>query len=92
MIQLACPNVDMKLIRKCIETRLCELGELEPDQFPVTERPLIKGGKHVGIYFCLHGPRSVKITAICDLVCNTVIFYGSDGIRTERESLVALAG
>ncbi len=66
-----------------VEQRLCELGHLEPNQFPMTQREVVRAGKTVGVYFCLHGPRSVKLTAICDFYKNTVIFYGSDGIRRE---------
>ena len=51
----------------------------------MTQREVIRSGATVGVYFCVHGPRSVKLTAICDFSKNTVIFYGSDGIR--RESL-----
>ena len=49
----------------------------------MTQREVVRAGKTVGVYFCLHGPRSVKLTAICDFFKNTVIFYGSDGIRRE---------
>ena len=49
----------------------------------MTQREVIRGGKSVGVYFCVHGPRSVKLTAICDFDQSTVIFYGSDGIRKE---------
>ena len=37
---------------------------LELDQFPLTERKVIKSGRTCGVYFCLHGPRSVKLTAM----------------------------
>jgi hypothetical protein len=66
-----------------VEQRLCELGHLLSGQFPMTQREVIRGGKTVGIYFCVHGPRSVKMTAICDFKKKQVIFYGSDGIRKE---------
>lgn len=64
-----------------IEEKLCELGNLVSGQFPMTRRDLIRGGKNVGSYFCVHGPRSVKLTAIHDTRQNQVIFYGSDGVR-----------
>jgi|GEM_PF-791474 hypothetical protein len=86
MIGLTTQKIDYSSLCKTIEEKLCELGHLVPDQFPITQREVIRGGKPVGIYFCLHGPRSVKLTAICDYPRNTVIFYGSDGVR--RESLV----
>lgn len=86
MIGLTTQKIDYSSLCKTIEEKLCDLGHLVPDQFPVTQREVIRGGQLVGVYFCLHGPRSVKLTAICDYRQNTVIFYGSDGVR--RESLV----
>lgn len=85
MIGLTTRKMDLPTLCVTVERRLCELGHLEPHQFPMTQREVVKGGKTVGIYFCVHGPRSVKLTAICDFHQSTVIFYGSDGIR--RDSL-----
>ncbi len=83
MIGLSPRKIDYTTLCNTIEKRLCQLGHLEPNQFPMTQREVVRGGKTVGVYFCLHGPRSVKLTAICDFFKNTVIFYGSDGIRRE---------
>ena len=83
MIGVTPRQMDFSTLCNRIEHRLCELGYLEPNQFPVTQRDVVRGGKRVGVYFCLHGPRSVKLTAICDFVKNTVIFYGSDGLRRD---------
>ena len=70
-----------------VEERLCELGNLVSGQFPMTHRPVMKGRRNVGTYFCVHGPRSVKLTAIHDRVRNEILYYGSDGVR--RESVPA---
>ena len=43
---------------------LCEHNELEVNAFPMTERILVCSGNPCGLYFCLHGPRSVKLTAM----------------------------
>jgi hypothetical protein len=83
MIGLTPRKIDYTTLCSTVEERLCDLGHLEPDEFPMTQREVIRGGRTVGVYFCLHGPRSVKLTAICDFIQNTVIFYGSDGIRRE---------
>lgn len=80
--------IDFATLCARVEKRLCELGHLVPSQFPMTQREVIRAGKMVGVYFCLHGPRSVKLTAICDFTKNTVIFYGSDGIRRESVQVV----
>lgn len=91
MIQLGHRTIDFQMLRQFVETRLCEIGQLEPHQFPVTEQSVIKGGEKVGIYYCLHGPRSVKITAICDLIQNSIIYYGSDGVRHKENDLAKAA-
>lgn len=57
----------------------------------MTRRELIRGGKNVGSYFCVHGPRSVKLTAIHDTRQNQVIFYGSDGVRRVAQAADFLA-
>lgn len=88
MISLTTRAIDLKTLNKMIENRLCEIGHLVPNQFPMTQRDVIRGGKACGLYFCVHGPRSVKLTAIVDFMKNTIIYYGSDGIRKESESIV----
>lgn len=87
MIGLTPRKIDYASLCLTVERRLCELGHLEPNQFPMTQREVLRAGKTVGVYFCVHGPRSVKLTAICDFFKNTVIFYGSDGIRRECMSI-----
>jgi hypothetical protein len=83
MIGLTPPKMDFSNLCTTIERRLCDLGQLVPDQFPMTQREVIRGGESVGVYFCVHGPRSVKLTAICDFVKKTVVFYGADGLRRD---------
>ena len=87
MISFKSRAIDFQTLCHTVEQRLCEIGHLVPDQFPMTQREVIRGGKSCGIYFCVHGPRSVKLTAICDFVKNTIIYYGSDGIRAESETI-----
>src|SRR5258708_34786359 len=50
-------------LRNYVNETLCDFGQLEPDAFRMTERTLIRAGKPCGLYFCLHGPRSVKFSA-----------------------------
>ena len=83
MIGLKPQPTDFSTLTSKIERRLCELGQLVPNQFPMTQREVVRGGKTVGVYFCVHGPRSVKLTAICDLVKKVVVFYGTDGLRRD---------
>ncbi len=87
MIALSPRMIDFDTLCLTVERRLCELGHLEPNQFPMTQREVVRGGKSCGVYFCLHGPRSVKLTAICDFTHRTLIYYGSDGIRRESVTI-----
>ena len=88
MISFTTRAIDLTSLSKLVENRLCEIGHLVPNQFPVTQREVLRNGKACGLYFCVHGPRSVKLTAICDFMKNTIIYYGSDGIRADSESVV----
>ncbi len=74
-------------LRNFINETICENEQLEPGAFPMTERVLLRSGIPCGIYFCIHGPRSVKFTAIWETDRNSILFYGSDGQRTTRTQL-----
>ena len=75
-------------LRAYVNEVLCEFSQLEVGAFPVTERILTRGGRPCGIYFCLHGPRAVKLSAIWETNQNTILFYGSNGERFHRVQLV----
>lgn len=76
-------------LRQYVHHTLCQHNELEIGAFHITERILVRGGVPCGIFFCLHGPRSVKLTAIWELERNTILFYGSDGQRQQKTQLTA---
>ncbi len=76
-------------LRNYVNETLCDFGQLEPDAFRMTERILVRTGKPCGIYFCLHGPRSVKFSAIWETEQNRVLFYDSSGERCQKTQLVA---
>lgn len=78
---------DLNGLRKYIHHTLCEENDFEIGAFEITERYLVRGGAPCGIYFCLHGPRSVKLTAIWETDRNTILFYGSCGERLRRTQL-----
>ena len=77
-------KIDENEIRDFVQIALAELGHLEPGAFPMTQRPIVRGGKTCGYHFCLHGPRSVKLTAVCDSVQRVLYFYGTDGQRSHH--------
>lgn len=74
-------------LRNYVHHKICDHNELEAFAFPLTERILVRGGRPCGMFFCLHGPRSVKLTAIWETDRNTVLFYGSNGERQHRTYL-----
>ncbi|MCM2372497.1 hypothetical protein [Aporhodopirellula aestuarii] len=86
MIGFSLQSLDLPKMRLQVESKLCELGSLEPREFPLTQREVVRRGKTCAIYFCLHGPRSVKLTAIADFKTRSMVFYGSDGVRRETVS------
>jgi hypothetical protein len=68
-------------LRDFVNQTLCQNEQLELGAFVLTERALVRNGRPCGLYFCLHGPRAVKFTAIWETDRNTVLFYGATGER-----------
>lgn len=75
------PLKNLDDVRAYVKTMLCEFNALESGAFPLTERGLFRAGRRCGVYFCLHGPRAVKFTAIWELEKNRILFYGASGER-----------
>lgn len=83
------PVHSLNELRNYVHETLCHHNELEIGAFRITERILVRGNAPCGLFFCLHGPRSVKLTAIWELERNTILFYGSDGQRQQKTQLTA---
>lgn len=79
-------NLDQ--LRRYVHETICDHNELEVNVFEVSERILLRNGRPCGMLFCLHGPRSVRLTAIWETEGNTILFYGSAGQRTHRTRLL----
>jgi len=71
-------------LREFVEDRLCLQNDFEVGVFPLSERLLFRSGLPCGIFFCLHGPRSVQLNAIWETDANTILFYGSSGEKVEK--------
>lgn len=78
---------DLVKLRTFVQARICDQNQLEVGAYRMTERVLTRGGRPCGIFFCVHGPRSVKFTAIWETERNTILFYGSSGERLQRTQL-----
>ena len=59
-------------LRLYVYRMLCEPDRLELHAFPLTQRVLVRNDRPCGMYYCLHGPRAVKFSAIWDAVRNVV--------------------
>ena len=79
---------NLKDLRSYVHQTICDQNELECSAFQVTERILVRSKRPCGIFFCLHGPRSVKLTAIWETDRNTILFYNSTGERVAKTQLV----
>jgi hypothetical protein len=64
-----------------VNETLCHHEQLELGCFQLTEKVLYRGDRPCGIYFCLHGPRQVRLTAIWAKDRNMLYFYGATGER-----------
>ena len=74
-------------LRHFVSHTLCQENDIEVGVFQITERTLLRRGRPIGIYFCLHGPRSVKLTAIWETEKNNILFYGSTGEKFQKTQL-----
>ncbi|MCR4414375.1 MAG: hypothetical protein NUV77_18300 [Thermoguttaceae bacterium] len=75
-------------LRDYVNETLCDYNELQIDAFQMTEKILRRGDRPCGIYFCLHGPRAVKFTAIWETDRNQVLFYNASGERFQKTQLL----
>jgi len=78
---------NLENLREFVNRTLCQKNQLLIGAFPVTEHTLLRGDTPCGIFFCLHGPRAVKFTALWESERNTLLFYGSTGERFQRTQL-----
>jgi hypothetical protein len=74
-------------LRTFVHQTICDNNELEFNAFSMSERILVRGGRPCGIFFCLYGPRAVKLTAIWETDRNSVLFYSATGERMLRSQL-----
>ena len=78
---------DLRGLKEFVYTTLCNHSQLQIGVYPMTKRVLMRAGKPCGLYFCVHGPRATKLTAIWETERNRVLFYSSDGGRFQKTEL-----
>lgn len=74
-------------IRQYVNQKLCELENLEPDHFPLSERTLERAGSPCGVMFVLHGPRQLQVSAVWEIDRNQIWFYNAIGERCHQTQL-----
>ena len=77
------PSYDIETLREYVQHELCDRNQLIPNEFPMSERVVSKSDKPCGIFFCVHGPRSVRLTAVYDVTRREIHFYDSNGQRSD---------
>lgn len=70
-------------LKEFVHEEICERNQLLPNVFPFTLRVVKKAGRACGLFFCLHGPRAIRLTAVYDVDENVIHFYDSNGKRTD---------
>lgn len=68
-------------LRKFVSQTICDHEQLEVDAYVMTEMVLTRSGTPCGRYYCLHGPRATKYSAIWVSERNMILFYDSTGER-----------
>ncbi|MBX3422331.1 MAG: hypothetical protein KF752_12330 [Pirellulaceae bacterium] len=68
-----------------VRDELCHRNYLEKDAFGMSQRVLTRKGNPCGYYFCIHGPRSVRLTAVWDFQKAAIFFYDSLGRRSSSQ-------
>ncbi len=54
----------------------------------MTKRLLRRSGRPCGIFYCVHGPRMVKLTAIWEAEKNQILFYGPTGEKVQQTKIL----
>jgi hypothetical protein len=75
-------------LREYVSVTLCEHYQLQIGAYRMTERVLVRSGDPCGIYFCLHGPRMTRFSAIWETDRNRILFYGAGGERFQKTQLI----
>lgn len=88
MLTSSCRIETVDELRQYVCEILSNHYQLQAGAFQMTERILVRAGKPCGIFFCLHGPRAVKFTAIWETDRNQILFYGCAGERFQKIQLL----
>jgi hypothetical protein len=74
----------MDELRRYVAETLASFELLKADEWRLSQQVLNRSGRPCGVKFCLHGPRSLRLTAIWETEGNSILFYKSCGTRAGR--------
>jgi hypothetical protein len=68
-------------LRRFVRHALSERDHLDPEQTPLFEGLITRGGRVIGLFFQLEGPRLLKTYALWAGEEHRLLFYDSTGLR-----------
>lgn len=74
-------------LRAFVHAELCAKENLLPEQSPLSEIALRRGGQDCGLQFCVHGPRLVRLGAVWVADLNQIYLYDARGERYAKLQL-----
>jgi hypothetical protein len=77
----------LSALRDHIRALLCARDNLDPQQTPLHEALIKRGGRPCGLFFQVQGPRLVRNYAVWAGEENRLLFYDSSGARFAEQRL-----
>jgi hypothetical protein len=68
-------------LRRHVLRVLCAHDQLDPNQTPLHQAVITRGGKPCGLFFQVRGPRLLKVYAVWTGEEDRVLFYDGSGER-----------
>lgn len=68
-------------LRAHVLQTLCAHDHLDPEQTPLRQTLITRGGKPCGLFFQVEGPRLLKTYAVWAGEEDRILFYDSGGVR-----------
>ena len=88
MTTIAVPFQTLEELREFVYRWLCQREQLVEGVYQMTQRVLWQRNRPCGVYFCLHGPRSVKFAVVWDIQRQVLLFYDPTGQRYQTTRLL----
>lgn len=74
-------------LRQFVLRTLCQHDQLDPQQTPLLQGLVTRGGRPCGLFFQTQGPRLLKTYAVWAGEEDRILFYDSTGVRFAQARL-----